>query len=553
MNEIKIRELNSGELSDNNDYFVVALNNGTTVKISYAELASFLLDTSLVQGSGINITDVTEQDGIVRYQIQVINDDSVTSSGTNSVKGSGVYSFVNSAISNAISGYDSGRIVPALNTKQDTLTFDTVPTQNSNNPVTSDGVYKAIQQGGGGGNNDDINIYINAVHSSGAWGGTYTIEENGHSYTLAAEQNLNRFSHYWTGSGATTYPYGFWQWITAVTATGVYYNLVNNDGHIDCIKFGDYIVMEDMYWSSGNACARIIGINTYTGIGDVPVGNCIDWEMLGTVAESSWLSNYNQIAFNNGAIPVASLTSDGSTSTFYLSWLNKSMNGIGSADVNGIVIPSTNYTLTDNSVITFTTPPPAGTLTVRGWEKAKCPWLSSRLYGFLNSMNNWSIPSTTSTNPDMETYTFSFDSPWSRFVEAEHSGVYIARAVIEKRMYIPERYSDTQLATLNTGYSWQNIGKIWTPTVYEMFGYGVDDSASMNGCKIQYPLYRYSQNRIRHSYSSRTAFWLLDSANGNNSDIYVCGTDGNLITVSADDSNVNVIACFRTGTTFSTD
>ena len=35
------------------------------------------------------------------------------------------------------------------NNKQDKLHFDTTPTQGSANPVTSDGVYKAISAGGG--------------------------------------------------------------------------------------------------------------------------------------------------------------------------------------------------------------------------------------------------------------------------------------------------------------------------------------------------------------------------------------------------------------------
>lgn len=34
--------------------------------------------------------------------------------------------------------------------KQDTLTFDTTPTQNSNNPVTSNGIYEALSSAGGG-------------------------------------------------------------------------------------------------------------------------------------------------------------------------------------------------------------------------------------------------------------------------------------------------------------------------------------------------------------------------------------------------------------------
>ena len=39
---------------------------------------------------------------------------------------------------------DASEMDTALNSKQNKLTFDTTPTSGSSNPVTSDGVYKAI-------------------------------------------------------------------------------------------------------------------------------------------------------------------------------------------------------------------------------------------------------------------------------------------------------------------------------------------------------------------------------------------------------------------------
>lgn len=69
MADSKIRELETGSLSDNNDYFVVATNGGDTVKIPYSALATFLLGTSLIEGSNIDITDATEQGGIKKYSI----------------------------------------------------------------------------------------------------------------------------------------------------------------------------------------------------------------------------------------------------------------------------------------------------------------------------------------------------------------------------------------------------------------------------------------------------------------------------------------------------
>lgn len=54
---IKIRDLSTGRLLNNDDYFVVALDSGTTVKIPYFALASAILTNSLIEGTGITISE----------------------------------------------------------------------------------------------------------------------------------------------------------------------------------------------------------------------------------------------------------------------------------------------------------------------------------------------------------------------------------------------------------------------------------------------------------------------------------------------------------------
>ena len=114
----------------------------------------------------------------------VILDDTVTQSSQNGVKSSGIYSFVH-GITNPLGttvGEHTSEIETLTETqttqgetitqqgeqltslteqvsnqetqiqgKQDKLTFDSTPTAGSNNPVTSDGIKKAIDAGGGGG------------------------------------------------------------------------------------------------------------------------------------------------------------------------------------------------------------------------------------------------------------------------------------------------------------------------------------------------------------------------------------------------------------------
>ena len=55
-----------------------------------------------------------------------------------------VSSFITSAVSNLTNYYDKNTVDAALAGKQATLTFDSAPTQNSTNPVTSGGVYTAM-------------------------------------------------------------------------------------------------------------------------------------------------------------------------------------------------------------------------------------------------------------------------------------------------------------------------------------------------------------------------------------------------------------------------
>lgn len=83
----KIRELETGSLSSNNDYFVVATNGGDTVKIPYSALATFMFENSLTQGDNISIVDATQQSGIKRYSISADNDITVSNLLTLTVAG----------------------------------------------------------------------------------------------------------------------------------------------------------------------------------------------------------------------------------------------------------------------------------------------------------------------------------------------------------------------------------------------------------------------------------------------------------------------------------
>ena len=87
-------------------------------------------------------------------QKQLTFDNAPTQNSDNPVKSGGVYTalsnkqdsltFDNAPTSNSNNPVKSGGIYTALASKQNTLTFDDVPTSGSNNPVKSGGIYSAI-------------------------------------------------------------------------------------------------------------------------------------------------------------------------------------------------------------------------------------------------------------------------------------------------------------------------------------------------------------------------------------------------------------------------
>lgn len=224
---------------------------------------------------------------------------------------------------NSVNPVESGGIYTALQGKQDTLTFDTAPTENSNNPVTSGGVYTAIQNAGGGGGggggsaSDSANIAINATNYSGHWRGnielTYGADDDPipdklRGIFVTSNHDLARFSNLY--SDTTTYPYGFWQWITTITNAGNYNNLINNNGERDCIKVGDYIFCFGNLNKSTPQFAMIMGIDTYTGqfshstFPQFTLGHHIDWKFItgwGAYKDEDDYDHYiNSTATNNG-------------------------------------------------------------------------------------------------------------------------------------------------------------------------------------------------------------------------------------------------------------
>ena len=309
-----------------------------------------------------------------------------------------------------------------------------------------------------------------------------------------------------------------WAWIKArITA-----------GNFDGIHVGDYIPFRDTKTSPGTHNARIMGINTYKNYGDTAVGNHIDF------FAGYWSPNkpINQKNYNNGLIPTENVTSDGTSTTYTLT---KPMYGVasvklGDTEITGFTYDNETYTLT------FTEAPAAGTLKVTG-TGSEYPWLASDAYLFANSLAGHVADGTT-VNPAIKRVDYTADGIFYYLPTA------LKNVIVEKRLYAPKRYSASELLTDDNAAGWTNIGKIWFPTEFEIYGATIWSTPKYGcyGSPVQYPLFANGYGR---QIFGRTNWWSLSAASGYST--HWCDTTGNgsAYDTAATLTNRAAPVCFR--------
>ena len=309
-----------------------------------------------------------------------------------------------------------------------------------------------------------------------------------------------------------------WAWIKSrITAQ-------NYEG----IHVGDYIPYKDTTGSQRTRNARILGINTYRQYGDTAVGHHIDF------FGGLWTPNkpINKVNYNNGLIPVETLTSDGSSTTYTLT---KPMYGVesiklGSTDVTGWTYDNTTH------VLTFTTAPAAGTLTVTG-TGSEHPWLASDAYLYANSLAGH-VANGTTVNPAITQVDYTSDGIWYYLPDA------LKAQIKPKRFYLEKRYNASELLTESNAGGWADLGKIWFPTEYEVYGapvWGGDKYAGI-GSAVQYPFFMGNMNRLAFG---RAYWWLLTPRSGNSTSWCNVYFTGYASYASASGTAVAAPICFR--------
>ena len=324
-----------------------------------------------------------------------------------------------------------------------------------------------------------------------------------------------------TEIAASPYSGDPWAWIKARIQAGDFTGI-----HVN-----DYIPFTTTNNTTLKACVG--GINTYKDYGDTAVGNHIDF-----ICRELWPTRkpVNPVNYNNGLIPVETLTGDGTTTTFVLA---KEMDGIASVTQGGEGL--TGYTYDASTfTLTFAEAPAAGTITVTG-TGTEHPWLASDLYHWLNSLAG-QVPNGTGLNPAV------------KHVDYTQGGVYyylpanLKNVIVEKRAYLPKRYSASGLLSDDNAGGWADIGKLWLPSEFEVYGApvwgGKGGHATMGNC-VQYPIFAHNMNRVKNRSGSRDNWWVLSVYSGNTTHWCLVHADGLANTYSASTTNRAAPVCFR--------
>ena len=171
------------------------------------------------------------------------------------------------------------------------------------------------------------------------------------------------------------------------------------------------------------------------------------------------------------------------------------------------------------------------------------PWLASDLYLYLNSLSG-KVPNATTAGGGTGTD-----------VDYTSGGVYyylpaaLKAVIVEKRAYLPKRYNASSVLTEDNAGGLTNIGKLWLPSEFEVYGApvwgGKGGYTTMGDC-VQYPIFAHNMNRVKNRSGSRDSWWVLSVYSGSTTAwcaVYVYGHAAT--NYAASNTYVAAPVCFR--------
>lgn len=116
--------------------------------------------------------------------------------------------------------------------------------------------------------------------------------------------------------------------------------------------------------------------------------------------------------------------------------------------------------------------------------------------------------------------------------------------LVSMRALMEERYNASQQLTASTGWSWKDIGKVFSLDEVEVYGQTVWGTPGWSaGMSSQLPIFRETRNRIK----GRTNWWLRVAGGGSATNACIVVSGGYAGSIAATGSWVRPLPCFLIG------
>ena len=155
------------------------------------------------------------------------------------------------------------------------------------------------------------------------------------------------------------------------------------------------------------------------------------------------------------------------------------------------------------------------TATNQGTAEAKNPYLCSQLH-------DWEINTFLPTLPSE-----------------------LQAVMMNHRVLLEERYSSSGALTESNSWSWQDLGKVWSPSEMEVYGCPVWGTKGYSvGFDCQFPIFADTAARIN---GTRVTWWLRSVMGGSSSSVCIVHGNGHASYIAATYTWVRPLPCFLIG------
>ena len=124
----------------------------------------------------------------------------------------------------------------------------------------------------------------------------------------------------------------------------------------------------------------------------------------------------------------------------------------------------------------------------------------------------------------------------------------VRNRIVNVRALLEERYNASTKQTAATGWSWCNLGNVWSPSPIEVFGHeSWATKGYADGYDCQFDVFKSTRGRIRRNGSARADWWLRVPSGVSSSAVCHVSAYGLANNHSAADTGIYPLPCFHIG------